>query len=225
MIGLLVVGVVVLVIVALAAWRWLPSSAYLPLAAALSLGLAGYVWQGRPMLPGTPVERVDAKQTSGERIDQPLMGMVRRLDAATNWLMLSDSLARDGDSEGAAKVLAKATKLYPQSGDLWVGYGAALLAHSDGRATRASEMAFAEARRRDPGHPGPDFYEGIAAVRAGNLDEAERLWSRVYDASEGAAAWRQDLAARLTLVRALIAQRDAQRAAENAGADGRPRQQ
>jgi len=186
----------------------LPSPTYLPLAAALSLGLAGYVWQGRPALPGAPVERVETAQTSGERIDKPLMGMVRRLDAATNWLMLSDSLARGGDNEGAAKVLAKATKLYPQSADLWVGYGAALLAHSDGQATRASDIAFAEARRRDPGHPGPDFYEGIAAVRAGDLDEAERLWSRVYQRTEGAAAWRQDLAARLTLVRALIAQRD-----------------
>lgn len=225
MIGLIVVGLLVLAVVALAAWRWLPSPAYLPLAAALSLGLAGYAWQGRPMLPGAPVQRVVSTQTSGERIDKPLMGMVRRLDAATNWLMLSDSLARSGDSESAAKVLAKATKLYPQSADLWVGYGAALLAHSDGQATRASDIAFAEARRRDPGHPGPDFYQGIAAVRAGDLDEAERLWSRVYQRTDGDAAWRQDLAQRLTLVRALIAQRDAGLAAGPAGAgDTSPQQ-
>ncbi len=217
MIGLLVVGLLVLVVIGLAAWRWLPSPVYLPLAAALSLGLAGYAWQGQPMLPGAPVQRVDTTQTSGERIDKPLMGMVRRLDAATNWLMLSDSLARSGDSEGAAKVLAKATKLYPQSADLWVGYGAALLAHSDGHATRASDIAFAEARRRDPGHPGPDFYQGIAAVRAGDLDEAERLWSRVYQRTEGAAPWRQDLATRLALVRALIAQRDGEAGAGRAG--------
>lgn len=215
MTGLLIVAAGVLAVLALFAWRRLPSILYLPLAASLSLGLAGYAWQGRPDLPGAPVRPAVITQTSGERIDKPLMGMVRRLDAATNWLMLSDSLARRGDSEGAAKVLAKAVKLYPQSADLWVGYGAAFLAHADGRATRASDMAFAEARARDPGHPGPDFYQGIAAVRAGDLDEAERLWSRAVERSSGEAEWRRDLVARLALIRALIAQRDAV-----GGADG-----
>lgn len=215
MTGLLIVVAGVLGLIALFAWRQLPSILYLPLAASLSLGLAGYAWQGRPDLPGSPVQPAEITQTSGEQIDKPLMGMVRRLDAATNWLMLSDSLERGGDSEGAAKVLSKAVKLYPQSADLWVGYGAALLVHADGRATRASDMAFAEARAREPGHPGPDFYQGIAAIRTGDLDEAERLWSRAVDRSSGEAAWRQDLVARLALVRALIAQRDAA-----TGADG-----
>lgn len=219
--GLLIVAAGALALIALVAWRRLPAALYLPLAAALSLGLAGYAWQGRPALPGAPVLKTEMKQTSGERIDKPLMGMVRRLDAATNWLMLSDSLARRGDSEGAAQVLAKAVKTYPQSADLWVGYGAALLAHADGSATRASDLVFAEARVRDPAHPGPDFYQGIAAVRAGDLDEAERLWSRAYDRSRGDAEWRQDLAARLALVRVLIAQRDA---AAGASAPASPQQ-
>lgn len=218
---ILLIALGVLALIALIAWRWLPSTLYLPLAAALSLGLAGYAWQACPSLPGAPVQKTEATQTSGERIDKPLMGMVRRLDAATNWLMLSDSLARRGDSEGAAKVLAKAVKTYPQSADLWVGYGAALLAHADGSATRASDRAFAEARARDSGHPGPDFYEGIAAVRAGDLDRAESLWSRAIERSSGEAQWRQDLAARLALVRALIAQRDSAPAAS--GDTSKPR--
>ncbi|NCP10668.1 MAG: tetratricopeptide repeat protein [Sphingomonadales bacterium] len=189
------------------AWRFIPATARLPLAAALALGLAGYAWQGHPALPGAPVRPAAEMQTSGEPIDKPLMGMVRNLDRSTNWLMLSDSLARRGDTEQAAQLLAKAVKTYPQSADLWVGYGAALIAHADGRSTRASEMIMAEARRRSPTHPGPDFYEGIAKVREGDLDGADKLWTRAYNGSSGDAEWRQDLAMRLNLVRALIAQR------------------
>lgn len=209
MIGLYIVIAVILALLALVAWRLLPGAARLPMAAALSLGLAGYAWQAHPDLPGAPTQRGDLAQPSGQRIDQPLMGMVRNLDAATNWLMLSDSLARRGDTAGAAQLLAKATRTYPQSADLWVGYGAALLANADGQATRASDLVFAEARRRDPDHPGPDFYQGIAKVRIGDLDGADALWTRLYLRTEGDAEWRRDLANRLALVRALIARRDA----------------
>lgn len=206
--GLLLIVAIALLVAALVSWRWMPPIARMPLAAALALGLAGYAWQGKASLPGAPTKLVEptAARPSGARIDLPLMGMVESLDAATNWLMLSESLGRRGKTEDAAKILEGAVKAYTRNADLWVGYGEALVQHGGGRANPAALLAFGRARRLDPGHPGPDFYLGIASVRAGDLAAAERYWTAGLRRAGGNDAVREDFAARLALVRALRAE-------------------
>ncbi len=205
--GLAIAALLLVAALALVAWRVMPRAAWLPFAAALSLGLAGYAWQGDPAMPGADRTRALPHTTSGERIDQPLLGMVATLDRSTQWLMLADSLSRGGDTGGAAGVLAKSVKLYPQSADLWVGYGAALIAHGGGRNSRASDMAFAEARKRAPNHPGPEFFQGDARAQAGDYAGAIALWQPLIDRTTGDLPWRRELAIRLAFVRELEARR------------------
>ncbi len=205
--GLLLIIGIALLVGALVSWRWMPPIARMPLAAALALGLAGYAWQGKASLPGVPGEVTEIRdgRPKGERIDLPLMGLIENLDAATNWLMLSESLGRRGKTEDAAKILEGAVKAYPRNADLWTGYGEALVHHGGGRANPAALLAFDRAQQLDPDHPGPDFYLGIASVRAGDLAAAERYWTAGLRRAGGNDAVREDFAARLALVRALRA--------------------
>lgn len=194
----LVVGATVGVII----WRGrLGEQARIRLASAMVIALAGYSLQGHPMLPGKPVAGPDEPEGFGEAIRDQRRGMSERFGPAAQWLGMSDGFLRTGKTQLAAQTLEKALEKYPDNVDLWVGLGNALVAHGGGIISPAASLAFDEAARRDPSHPAPPFFEGLALAQSGDFTGAERVWNDLLARSPAEAPWRPDLEQRLAQLR------------------------
>jgi cytochrome c-type biogenesis protein CcmH len=170
------------------------------LGAALLLALAGYAWQGRPGLAGSPhrpPEHRGLPDSEFARIRQDLLG---RFDTADRWLTIADAYNRDGDTEGAAQILQAALKAHPDDADLWVGLGNALVIHGGGMMSPAAELAFRRAAAIAPDHPGPKFFYGLALAQSGHLDEAERIWRDLLAHAPPGALWRGAIEERLRMI-------------------------
>ena len=154
--------------VTIAAIFWLgklPAAARPLAGAAVMLGLAGYALQGSPSLPGKPVAAPAEPEGFGDVIADQRQGMTDRFGPAAQWLGMSDGFARTGKTELAAQTLEKGLERYPDNVDLWVGLGNALTAHGGGMMSPAAALAFDEAARRDPSHPAPPFFAGLALAQ------------------------------------------------------------
>lgn len=179
----------------------LPAAARPLAGAAIMLGLTGYALQGNPSLPGKPVAAPEEPEGFGEAITDQRQGMADRFGPAAQWLGMSDGFARTGKTELAAKTLEKGLQTYPDNVDLWVGLGNALAAHGGGMMSPAAALAFDEAARRDPTHPAPPFFAGLALAQGGDLKGAKTVWSQLLARSPADAPWRPDLEMRLAQLR------------------------
>jgi cytochrome c-type biogenesis protein CcmH len=171
-------------------------AARIPVAAAVMVGLTGYLLAGSPGSPGASVVRAEP-EGFGDRIDDPRRGMGDRFNEASQWLTMSDGLLRNGRTKIAAQMLDEGLKRYPRNIDLWVAYGNALVAHAGGVMTPASAAAFDRAADLDPAHPAPPFFAGLALAQGGDLVAARAIWQELLDRSAADAPWRADLEGRL----------------------------
>jgi cytochrome c-type biogenesis protein CcmH/NrfG len=189
-------GLLALLILALAAfaaiWRFagLDRVGAQFLASALLLACAGYAWQGKPGLGGSPKappETQDLPESAFARMRQTMLG---RFDTADRWLTIAEGFQRRGDTRGAAGVIRSAIREHPDNAILWVGYGNALVVHSGGLMTPAAQLAFERAAGLAPDHPAPRFFFGLALAQSGRLDEAERIWRDLVATAPADAPWR-----------------------------------
>ena len=156
-------------------------------AAALLVGAAGYALDGYPEVQGAPA--------SGAQKRPPIpLTTIRhaffgQFGPTEHWLLISESYARRGDTEGAAKALQAAIRAHPGDVTLWVGLGNALANHSGGL-TPASQVAFERAIALAPDHPAPRFFLGLALARSGDPQQAAAIWRQILAQAPADATWR-----------------------------------
>ena len=153
----------------------------------LLFGCAGYAVQGSPSLQGSP------------RIATPPgtilpMGPLRhaffgQFNSEEAWMVMADSFASDGDTEGEAGVMSQAVKVHPDDYILWIGLGNALVDHA-GVLTPAAEYSYKHAAELAPGYPAPLYFFGLALARSGDRDGAIAAWTQVLANAPANASWR-----------------------------------
>lgn len=170
------------------------------LGAALLLAFAGYAWQGRPGLAGSPHRPLEHRGLPDSEFSKLRGNLLGRFDTADHWLTLAEAYNRDGDTESAAQILQAAVRQHPSDPDLWVGLGNALVIHGGGLMSPAAQLAFDRAAALAPNHPGPKFFYGLALAQGGRLDEAEKVWRDLLATAPPDALWRDAIAQRLRLI-------------------------
>jgi cytochrome c-type biogenesis protein CcmH len=155
--------------------------------AALLLGASGYALQGRPGLPGSP--RPSAASHEAIPLTAMRHAFFGDFTASEHWLMMSESMARRGNSADAAGILRSAVREHPGDPQLWIGLGNALVDHA-GVITPAAEFAYERAAKLAPGHPAAPFFLGLALARSGDRAGAVKLWKQLLAGAPADASWR-----------------------------------
>ncbi len=182
-------------------------------AAALLLGLAGYAWQGSPALPGHEVAASDNAGKFDERLAEKRRSIGERLGPASKWLIMSDGIARQGNSEDAANILTSGLKDMPEDADLWVGLGNALLSHGGGRLSPGADYAYRQALRYDPDGISPPYFYGLALAQSGQFDSAKEIWAELAGRLPEDAELRAELVRNIAMLNRLAAAQSGQTAA------------
>jgi len=156
-------------------------------AAAILVGGAGYAASGRPGLAGAPAS--EAQRQAPVPLTRFRHAFFGRFGPTEHWHLISESFARRGDTENAAKTLSAAVGEHPGDPALWVGLANALTDHSGGL-TPAGDLAFRRAMELAPGHPAPPFFLGLAFARSGDPARGLALWRELLARAPADASWR-----------------------------------
>lgn len=177
------------------------------IAAALLFGIAGYAWQGRPDLPGSPRKASELAAPFDESLANRRRTLSDRYGPGVKWLVLSDGIARQGKTREAANVLRSGLREAPDDAGLWVGLGNALVSHGQGIVSPAADYAYRRAALLEPDGPAAPYFHGLALARSGDLEGARKLWSPLVDTLPEDAPLRREVTRDLALIdRALSGQ-------------------
>lgn len=202
---MLAAGLAIATMAALLLVGRIPRSARELCAAALLLGLAGYAWQGRPDLAGTPRQAADKGGAAfDEKLAEQRRGLAERYGKAGQWMILSDGLGRQGKTKEAANVLLSGLRESPNDPNLWLGFGNALVAHAGGVLSPSADFAFRRAMAIDPEGPAPRYFYGLALARAGQLKEARMLWAPLAASAPQDSEVRKELEANIARIDAML---------------------
>ncbi len=163
-----------------------------PIFAAMLVAASGYALQGRPGLPGSPA----TDRPTGDKSDVPealRKSFASSMNSEGQWLLLADALLRSGHARSAVSILNEGSKRASFNPDIWVGLGQALFQHAGNQMNPAAQFAFEKAASLNPDLPGPAYFRGLALVEAGQLVEAEKIWTGLLQKAPKNAEWRPDL--------------------------------
>jgi cytochrome c-type biogenesis protein CcmH len=156
-------------------------------AAALMLGASGYALQGRPGLAGAPAQGGEGRDIFP--LTEARHAFFGNFSPEESWLLMSEALARAGNTEDAVGILQNAVRRYPGDAQLWIGLGNALVDHGHGL-TPPAELAYQRAAEIDPNHPAAPFFYGLAMARSGDREGAAALWRYILAKAPPNARWR-----------------------------------
>lgn len=174
--------------------------------AALMLGATGYALQGRPTLPAQPARPDRTSMGDDPGLINLRERMLGHLTADSAYMIAADAMQRAGEKRAAVQAVLGGLRRYPDSVLLWVGLGNVLAAHDGGRVSPPALFAYSHALRLAPEHPAPPFFLGLAYVRASDFAAARPLWAKAVALSPMGTSYRKDIAARLLLLDAYLAQ-------------------
>jgi cytochrome c-type biogenesis protein CcmH len=150
------------------------------------------------MQPGNRVKAADAAPPPPEISGALRKATASKFGAEGEILSYADAYIKSGHSALAVAAVGSGLRKSPNSPDLWVGLGNALVVHSDGQMSPAAQFAFEKAATLSPNHPGPPFFLGLGLAQAGKVDEAGEVWRGLLARAPDDVPWKADLIARLT---------------------------
>ena len=156
-------------------------------AAALMIGAAGYAFQGRPALGGSP--RLAADRGPPIPLTGARKALLGQFNAADTWMTISEGYAARGQTQDAVGVMNSAIRARPTDFALWVGLGNALSDHAR-TLTPGAHFAYVRAAQLAPGHPAPLFFLGLAEARSGQPERAMMRWRLILANAPADASWR-----------------------------------
>jgi Flp pilus assembly protein TadD len=172
--------------------------------AALMLGATGYALQGRPMLPGKPATGKPETQVIDPALSDLRAQMFGRFGKESAYLTAADALSQAGSPRYEVESLLGGIRSTPNSQQLWTALGDALARHDGGRLSPAAVLAFEQAHRIEPRHPGPWFFYGVTQLRAGDPLKARQAWRKALSLTTPDASYRAELEKRIVLLDRLI---------------------
>ena len=179
--------------------------AVLPIAAASLAAIAGYAWQGSPMLAGHTPPAPGSTTLPDTLFARERTQWLGEFGADNEWLIFADGLERAGLTREAVQAMARGVKRQPQSMARWLGLANALVVHGGGLVSPAATLAFQRADALGHGHPAPGYFFGLALAQAGRFDEASAVWQALLAETPTDATWRGAVQARLAALNAMRA--------------------
>ena len=213
----LIIGAAVAMLAWSALWRTrkLNAASLQLLGAALLAGLAGYAFQGRTGLLGSPAgER--AVPSLPPAMPIPLAEeFFGRFTGAYSWLVIANAFLAHGNSSEAVATLASATRARPADAELWIAFANALRIHGGGRISPAARLAYEHAAQLAPDHPAPAFFFGLASVQSGDVATALSVWKQLLANAPPGSRWGEALKLRIALLEQVATVVDARRLRAN----------
>jgi len=168
--------------------------------AGLMLGATGYAVQGRPGLPGDPVEAF----TRPIALDQGLIelrgDMLGRYTGEAAYMVMADGLTRAGNPHAAVQIMLGGVGHAPNNFALWTWLGMAYARHDGGAVSPAARLAFTRAMQLAPNHPAPPFFLGVALIQSGDFAAARPYWARALALAPKTISYRPAIAERLAIL-------------------------
>lgn len=194
--GWMLVGLLLsVVILGLLLVARLPRMLWELVGAALLFGVAGYAWQGRPELKGSPRNIAETARPFDEDLAKLRDSFGGAYGKAAPWLRMSDGYARRGETRDAANIIVAGLRGDPDDANLWMGLGNALIVHGEGMLSPAADYSYRQAMKLAPKASGAPYFYGLALAQSGQYAAARKVWG--------------DLAARVPKASPLYAELDA----------------
>lgn len=184
-------------------WLGVPRLLWTSVGTALALGAAGYALQGSPWLPSAaPRPTAEEVEVTPDLI--ALRGaMWGKYTEEAAYEAAFDALLRAGAAESAVKLAIGGVNKYPKSAELWTDLGSAIVAH-DRTLSGPARYAFQRAIALAPDHPAPRFFLGMGLIAAGKFDEARAAWVESLARAPANAAYRPQIAERISALDQLM---------------------
>jgi cytochrome c-type biogenesis protein CcmH len=130
--------------------------------------------------------------------------MDQSFGVAKRYLVTADSFSRNGDYKLSAAYIQSGLREYPRDADLWTALGLQLMLASGGQISLPAKLAFDKARVNWPQHPGPDYFQGLSDLFAGNAPAAISNWELALAKGSPKAKWRPRLESQLAALKQLV---------------------
>lgn len=185
-----------------------PRHLWMIAATALTLGAAGYAFQGHPGLAGSPVKRARANIELDPAIIALREAMFGRFNYEAQYFGAADAMMRTSAPDEAATVMIAGVRTAPKDAALWTWLGMVLVVR-DGVVTPAARFAFDRAIEIAPRHPGPSYFLALVLAGTGEGVEARGLLARAVQLTPEKASYRPTLVAELARLDSALAVRSA----------------
>ena len=176
-----------------------------PVGIALLLGLGGYTLQGGPDVASAPYRASATQFAGGPALLAGRLQLNEGRPPTERWIIVADAMARHGQFGEAASVLLGSVNADPGNAMAWLALGDALYAHSGGRLTPATTLAYDRADAAAAKVALAPVLVGTAMERSGRLQLAVFWWQRRLALAPKAAPWRGQVEQRHSLAAASLA--------------------